>query len=211
MDSPLKITEVIKSVYHLRFASQEDMAYTMLRFQEHYESPKFRGEIFTLDQFKEWYTGHRGKWSYAEDWGGFNFPSRIVKPFIEGRFPELSDRECQLIDLVAGIPEPYYLIATADDSALATLRHEIAHGLYSTNADYRAEVYMLLEGCNLHAICSHLRAGYHPATWLDECHAYILSDFDDMLEEGLVDEDIREISEALNSAFDHYTEGRFKE
>lgn len=208
-----KPEKIIDSVYLMKFPTQKEMAQTMLRFQEFYESPKFRGRIFTLDEFKKWYVKRNGDWTYYTDWSGFNIPSSVLTPFRESRFDPISPLEQALLDAVAHIPEPFYIIAVSDEGQSDTLRHEIAHGLYATNPDYRAEVYMLLMGVQLAPMIRYLMNGngYHYASFLDECHAYLMADFDWLVkDEGVKVEHLREVHQGLKWAFDYYTEGRFE-
>jgi len=46
----VKKKRLLKDIFLLHFKSQHQMASTFLRFQEHYESPKFAGDIFTLKE-----------------------------------------------------------------------------------------------------------------------------------------------------------------
>ena len=58
------------------FESQLELTKTMLRPQEFYESPEFKGKAFLLKDFKEWYkttTPHKD-FTYFSDWAGFNIP-----------------------------------------------------------------------------------------------------------------------------------------
>ena len=95
----MKLEELIENIYHVSFPTRKEAASTFLRFQEHYESPQFRGKIFSLDEFKEWYTANsekgkaKGKFTYYDDWGGFNIPSYILEPFYKGLFNPLSEKE----------------------------------------------------------------------------------------------------------------------
>jgi hypothetical protein len=92
---------LVDRIHLLTFDNQIDLTSTFLRFQEHYESPFFKGKYFTLDEFKEWYiktspNGKKsGKFTYYTDWGGFNIPSYILKPFYNGAFNPLSENEKQ--------------------------------------------------------------------------------------------------------------------
>jgi len=38
-------------IHLMIFDNQKELTTTFLRFQEHYESPKFRGKIFSLKEF----------------------------------------------------------------------------------------------------------------------------------------------------------------
>lgn len=73
--------EILPHIFHVNFSSQEELASTFLRFQEHFESPSFKGKIFSLDDYKRWYIKHSpngqktGEFTYYSDWSGFNIPS----------------------------------------------------------------------------------------------------------------------------------------
>lgn len=208
----LRLTNLVGSVYHIEFPSQTELASTMLRFQEHYESPRFRGEVFSRAEYEKWYAERNGAFTYLTDWSGFNVPSRIFDPFYRGAFNPLSWEEIALLKLVGGIPRPFYLIATAKSCDPHTLVHEIGHGLYATNIDYRTEAHALLEGCQLAPIFRFLYGGYHYASWLDEAHAYLMADYTWLRETGVLkNDDLQEIHLALASAFDHYTDKKFTE
>ena len=95
----MKVKEIIKNIFHISFSTQHELASTFLRFQEYYESPKFRGKIFSFYEYKKWYTANSpkgkktGKFTYYKDWGGFNIPSYVLKPFYQGKFNPLSNKE----------------------------------------------------------------------------------------------------------------------
>jgi|GEM_PF-1348759 len=190
-DSPLAsvgVSEVAPSVFHLHFQTQLLLTSTFLRFQEFYESPKFKGRVFTLEEFIAWYKTTRpdGRFSYYEDWGGFNIPSSVLARFYAGDFDPLSDQEKALLALFRG-RENFYLIGTyGPDGDPETLRHEIAHGLYATNPAYRAEVDALLKTVDLAPVFQMLKdLGYHEGVWLDESHAYIGDAPADLFKEGV--------------------------
>ena len=214
--------QISGSIYLVRFDESAKMAKALLRFQEFYESPKFRGEIFTLEEFKRWRVEQTGAFTYYTDWTGFNFPSWVLAPFREGKFGELSYEEQLVVGATADISEPFYLISVANkrsnedgttepyDVDTSALRHEIAHGLWSTNPEYRAEMLAEMEGCNLSPFYRWIRQNmYHPATWLDEAHAYLTCDFGYLLEKGAKVEELRDVSELMTKTFDYYTECKF--
>jgi len=202
----------------MTFDEEPYMASTFMRFQEFFESPKFRGEVFTRKEFVDWYIEKFGAFTYTTDWTGFNLPSRIFDKFREGAFDPLTDHEAALLDTVSQLPQPSYVIAVGKQDGmpvnLNTLRHEIAHGLYATCPEYRAEVLMILEGCQLAPVIRFLMGtgGYHWASFFDECHAYLSADFDYLVSvEGVPIEHMRDIHDGLRGAFDHYTDGKFRE
>jgi len=92
-------------IHLLIFPTQRDVTLTLLRFQEHYESPKFRGKIFSLEEFKRWYVANSpngiktGEFTYYTDWNGFNIPSYVLQPFRDGKFNPLSEQERKFLDI----------------------------------------------------------------------------------------------------------------
>jgi len=94
-----------KNIHLLTFENQFDITSTLLRFQEHYESPKFKGQFFTLEEFKEWYIKNSpkgietGEFTYYSDWNGFNIPSYVLRPFYENKFKNLSEAEKNILNI----------------------------------------------------------------------------------------------------------------
>ncbi len=169
--------EVVPGVIHLRFPTQTLLASTFVRFQEHYESPKYRNTVFSLAEFKDWYrtTKDHGRFSYYADWDGFNIPSRVLRRFMKGDFDPLSAKERALLAKVAARKGRFYVIGTAGtDVDKAVLRHEVAHGLWYTRPDYRRRARAILKELDLRPVYTMLRElGYHRSVWLDEAHAWI--------------------------------------
>ena len=166
--------EILKNVWLFSFLTRQDLALTFLRFQEHYESPRFRGEVFSMREFETWYIDQKGNFSYVEDWSGFNVPSYVFEPFLQGKFDPLSNREQRLLNTVKSIEEPFYVIGTNDRSE--TLDHEICHALFYVDTEYRDAVVSILEPMKeeLREVFSKmLELGYHESVVLDEVHAYL--------------------------------------
>jgi len=160
-------------IFLVRFDTQYALASTFLRVQEHYESTRFRGRVFSLEDYMDWYATTFGAFTYFEDWSGFNVPSTALIPFYEGKFDPLSRKEMRLLRLFNNVPMPFYAIgATADTD----LTHEIAHALFSMRASYRAEVLAAMRDFDTRAIAEELAAqGYHRRVLPDEVHAYLIS------------------------------------
>lgn len=183
LNLPVKFTnkEILPKIFHLEFEEIIDLTSTFLRFQEYYESPEFRGKIFTLDEYKEWYIKIRGIFSYYTDWGGFNIPSYILKPFLEGKFNPLTAREKQILDEFRDRTEKYYIIGTYKSSKhqKSTLKHEIAHALFYINREYRDAILEALKEVNIDKFKSHLldSGGYIEDVLFDEYQAYLLSNW----------------------------------
>ena len=172
----IKKTEILKNIFLLKFDNNSELGTTMLRFQEFYESPKFRGKIFTFDEYKKWYTEDgKKKFTYCTDWTGFNIPSYVLKSFYEGEFDPLSSNEKQILRMFKGMKKDFYIIAVSKQSEFL-VDHEIAHALYYTNKDYKKKVDRILLKYDVDNIKKELRAtdGYCEEVLHDEVHAWSL-------------------------------------
>ncbi len=183
----MRLEQITNEILHVNFSTQMEITSTFLRFQEYYESPKFRGKIFSLEEYKQWYTAEKGAFTYYEDWNGFNIPSHVLQPFYEGKFVPLSDKEKGFLELFKERTGIFYIIGTHGDAESETLRHEIAHGLYYTVPEYRQEVDAVLAKVDTEAIRKHLleTSGYSEEVLQDEVHAYLLSDYEAMHRSGV--------------------------
>jgi hypothetical protein len=174
----IKITKskVAKGIYLLRFKTQYELAATFLRVQEHYESPRFHGRIFSLEQYMDWYATRYGNFTYYKDWSGFNVPSTAFQPFYEGKFDPLSEKEKQLLRLFKNLRERFYVIGICDSGARGSLTHELAHALFFTDAPYRQAVRAAMRGYDTSALEKRLtKAGYAKHVIPDEVHAYLVA------------------------------------
>ncbi len=174
----IKKVKITDKIFLLIFENQHEIASTFLRFQEHYESPKFRGKSFSLGEFKAWYSSLKGDFTYYTDWNGFNIPSYILKPFYEGQFDPISDEEKEILNLFRDVGDDFYVIGIHKDmkNVSSFLKHEIAHGLFYTDSQYKDRVMEILSEFNLDEIKDELRSkgGYHEEVLDDEVHAYSL-------------------------------------
>jgi hypothetical protein len=125
---------------------------TMLfcRYQEFYESPfeDIRGKFFTWEKYMMIY---KNKWkkktfTYPEDWSGFNIPSNIVEKGMnvfskdKGPYDEIMSDiwyHCENYPLRFEKPRTKWYLIGADSFKSSTMNHEIAHGLYYTNNNYK--------------------------------------------------------------------------
>ncbi len=198
------LTPVAKNVFHLNFPTQHLLAATFLRFQEHYESPKYAGKSFTWEEFMDWYAKENGKFSYLEDWSGFNIPSRVFTAFRKGLFDPLTKKEAALLALFEGVKGRFYVIGTAGAKDDGTLRHEIAHGLFYRDPVYKRRVREILKGVDLAPVHAALiKLGYGPNVLEDEAHAYLGDDLAFLAEKGV---DVRPYAEAHDKLLALYRE-----
>jgi len=175
----LRKREVRPRIFLVEFRSQYEAASTFLRCQEFYESAKFRGRVFSLEEYMDWYAGKFKNFTYYEDWEGFNIPSGVLEPFYQGEFDPLSRKEKKLLDLFARERGDFYIIGavTSPDGGVheRTLKHELAHGLFHIESAYRKEVLAQLAKYDTTELEKELlRSGYCRAVLKDEVHAYLL-------------------------------------
>ena len=144
----MKLKVPFDRVVLLLFHNQHKMCSSLMRVQERYESPRFRGLVFTHEQYFDWYATKFGEFDYWSEVLGFNFPGRATTPFYDGRFDPLWKKEKQVLRLL----KPYY-DAWGEDfyviAALATdersISHETAHALFYSVPWYRREVKKLVK------------------------------------------------------------------
>ncbi len=205
--------EVTKDIFHLNFLTQKGLTSTFLRFQEFYESPEFKGKIFTLEEYKSWYIANSkkgketGEFTYYTDWSGFNIPSKILEPFYDGKFDPLSREEKGLLDLFKSKRNSrFYVIGTFGGSK-KSLMHEIAHGLFYLNLDHRSKIKHLLnkipskEKNKINKILSE-SGGYHEDVWDDETQAHLIWSLEKLKKQGLeVSPKLMEIRKKFISVF----------
>lgn len=218
----MRIEQITPNIFHVNFRIRTALSSTFLRFQEHFESPEFKGKIFTLEEFKKWYTINspigktKGVFTYYTDWSGFNIPSEILHPFFQGKFDPLSEQELKFLKLFKDKikkEEKFYIIGTygrKDDYwKKEVLRHEIGHGLFYTNPEYKKEVLKILQEIKpekKEKITKFLKDnnGYHESVWEDEVHAYLITDLKKLEKHGVDISDLKETQEKLLAVFDKH-------
>ncbi|NDG32541.1 ABC transporter ATP-binding protein [bacterium] len=161
--------------------SVEDLAKTFMRFQEYYESPHFKNQIFTIGQLKAWYSQTYGADTYIKDWSGFNFPSTVLQPFRDGLFDPLTTEEQELLSLFRYRYDSFYVIGANDEE---TIRHELAHALFNYDNQYKFKINHLCKmySKELKPIKKYLLdKGYHPEVINDEIQAYVTDNDNDFI------------------------------
>lgn len=137
------IKEVVANVFAVIVPDSYHRAMLFCRTQEYYESPneKFRGQSFSIFDYMDWYSRQNdGSFTYGHDWGGFNIPYDVARDCNQVS-PKESPYDGYMSDIVRTIgdmmePKPAYIlgVGNTDDD---TFQHEVCHGLYYTNKEYR--------------------------------------------------------------------------
>ena len=145
--------EVSPGIFSLRFRTQYEACSTMMRIQEFYESPfkKIRGHVFTLEEYMDEYAKATGNFTYTIDWGGFNVPDSVFRAFFD-QF-DLLEKEKHLKSLFTkelASDQTFYVIGHYEDKIEeieieSTLAHEIAHGKFYLDPEYKKESLKLVK------------------------------------------------------------------
>jgi hypothetical protein len=200
-----EIKEVRDRVFAVIMEDDYARPMTFLRVQEYYESPNpdFRGKHFNIWDYIEWYSREKKDvFTYAFDWGGFNIPLPIAWECYEGKdkaqkkgyngvrsLPDSwkSKWDETMKDIIWEVQSKMFnkknrrdmnaYIIGAKDTENSTFQHEVAHGLYYTNKEYKElmdeitqtiplDTYLKFRG-NL------LKMGYTESVVDDEIQAYL--------------------------------------
>ena len=145
-----KVKEIKPFIYCVEIDDDYDRAMLFCRYQEFYESPykEIRNKFFSWEKFMLVY---RSKWkknlfTYPEDWSGFNIPSNIIFKGLtvfdkdKGPYDEIMSDiwyACENYPLRFNKPRTKWYLIGADTLKSKTMDHEIAHGLYYTNKQYK--------------------------------------------------------------------------
>lgn len=193
------LSEVKPRIFFLDFKKSYDLSMHFLRYQEFYESasPRFRGKPFQILDFMEWYSAKYGKgaFTYPVDWAGFNIPDHIItEVWAQGIMDRnIYDYEMKMVHQKCAEKYPnerFYIIGAVGKSF--AMKHEIAHGFFYTQPEYREKMTALVKALKpalRKSINKTLKKiGYTPKVYIDECQAYMSTGFTDAFGVKLKDE-----------------------
>lgn len=161
--------KIADKLYCVEMPCSYDLAMLFVRYQEYYESPNpnVKDSSFDLEAYMRWYATtnirrfHRDahkSFSYPIDFCGFNIPSYVIYNILinqdyTGNLNIYDDLMLNIYNSIAedmGITEysdpkfKFYLIGTPKMKS-STLKHEIAHGLFYLNDEYRDRCLSLIK------------------------------------------------------------------
>ncbi len=201
----LKVKSLTPKIILISADTQAELNEAFVRFEEYYESPEWKGKIFTLGQYRKWYAETNGAFSYLTDWSGFNLPSDNFKPFIQGLFDPLTPNEQQIVNWFKDRTDTFAVIGAMPDGK--ALEHEICHALWATNEDYKQQCLDIVDAIPVDQFFKLkawiLKAGYNESVVQDEVHAYVSADRNYMLEKHNIDinQDFQDQLRAVKAKF----------
>lgn len=185
----IKLEEISPNIFLFTFDDQYDMAMSFVRIQEFYESPKFKGKYFTLEEFMDYWAKKHGHdtFDYPVKWGGFNVPGDILsewyRKFLSVEYVvSLRSREKKIMDmLLERLTEALpllniYVIAACKANGSEVIEHELAHAFYRLYPEYKKWCDKALKNISSKVrsdICKSLSSvGYTKKVFNDEMQAY---------------------------------------
>lgn len=182
-----QIKEVKPDIYAVLVKDKYDRAMLFCRAQEYYESPssKFRGKVFSIWDYMKWYHEKYGHgFSYGADWSGFNIPLKVINEC----YSKLNKFETPYDKIMWDINEKIYLTSSngyvigCGITKGDTFKHEVCHGLYYTNKDYKKQMDVLTKGLSKKYYDvfkkNLMNLGYATKVIDDEIQAYLQYGFD---------------------------------
>ncbi len=217
-----KIEEVEPNVYAVIVPDNYHRPMLFCRVQEFYESPnpQFRGKNFSIWEFIEWYSRQKkDAFTYAFDWGGFNIPLKTAWDCYE-KLKEYESPYDEVMDKIIGTIElkmfnkkntrnwNAYIIG-ADSTESDTFDHEICHGLYATNKEYKTLVDEITETIEWQDYLKFeknlLDMGYTAAVIPDEIQAYLTSGWEyAKFSKGVSKKKCKQLNKEYRKVFDRY-------
>lgn len=198
----MKVTEISPRTFFVNFETRQELLKTFIRFQEYYESPEFKGKVFTVEEYAKWYIKEYKKesFTYYDDWSGCNVPSNIFDDFRNGKMDPLSEREKLLLDSLPNDGLPYYVIGAFNGGRKDVIEHEKCHAF----PEYKCEVNKVLEKYDTKGIQKYIKElGYHDSVLLDEAHAYVCASYEYLEGKGVTYP--KELKKELNYLVSKYS------
>lgn len=152
-----KVVQLKPQIFCALIDDNYDRTMLFCRYQEFYETPykQFRNKFFTWEEYMRYY---KNKWkknlfTYPIDWSGFNIPSNIIEKGLnlfskdKGPYDEIMNNiwyYCENHPLRYNKPRTKWYLIGASSKDVKTINHELAHGYYYTNSNYKKNVDNLL-------------------------------------------------------------------
>ena len=153
--SQIKLFEVYPRIYAVVIKDNKLRGRVFMRYQEFYESDSdtFRGKGFKWTEFVDYYKRKTKNdiLTYHEDWAGYNIPCDSIESCM-ALIPDINFYDLIMFSIVDTIKskvggDKFYLIGidqeNGEDASL--IQHELAHGLWFSSPQYKAEQTMNID------------------------------------------------------------------
>ena len=217
-----KIEEVRPNVFAVIVKDHYHRAMLFCRVQEYYESPnpEFRGKNFSIWDYIEWYSRRNNDvFTYTYDWGGFNIPLKTAWDCYEKLKETETPYDKVMDEIIRTIEMTMFnkkntrnwnaYIIGADSTESDTFEHEICHGLYATNKDYRElvdEVTIAIPLKDYQTFRKNLlKMGYNGIVIDDEIQAYLSTNYEySKFSKGVSKKLCKELHKQYKQIFNRY-------
>lgn len=188
----VKIEEVKPGIFAVFLDDEYHLPMLFCRVQEFYESDndEFRGKKFSIWRYMEWYSKSRsGSFSYPSDWSGFNIPFEILEKCYSIHKEDETPYDAVMRGIIGEVNKrklgeslAYVIGVGSTEGDETVLEHEICHGMYYIDPEYKAKTDSITE--NLESQYRNefkkfrknlLSMGYHEGVIKDELQAYLIS------------------------------------
>jgi hypothetical protein len=174
--------KLIGEILVVEVENKFDRAMLFCKAQEFYESPNydFRGKYFSIWDYLKWHEAEYGE-SYTMRWEGFNVPMEVAKM---GTVMIQTFYDIWFAEIIKEYGSSAKYIIGVDAIGSPIYEHEMAHGLYYTNSEYKLEMELAIgelsneesEWCNNFLSME----GYADDKINDEIQAYMVSGFEEI-------------------------------
>jgi len=181
------LKQLKKQIWHLHFETDYDLTMHFLRYQEFYESPRFKKTNLTLLNYMDWYARNMGQgmFTYTKDWAGFNLPAQFIFSLHKegitdiNRYDELMLSIAKFICAKEDNKTDFYIIGTSEEDKdfKGTFNHELAHGLFYSDEKYKKNaldlVHNIMPSTRKFLDKKLEKLGYTSEFFVDEIQAYL--------------------------------------
>lgn len=208
------IKEVKPNIFLFNFKDPYECAMHFLRYQEYYESPnpKFRDHTWTILEYMKWYSKKYGNraFTYPADWSGFNIPSNVIQDVFQNYIPDYNAYDqimCEAwSECVKKAKDDRFYIIGATNGNIEVVQHEIAHGMFYINDDYKKEMTALVKQLKpklRNACFKNLKdMGYTSKVFVDECQAYFATGLAERFTFKVSDKTLQPFQEVFKKYYD---------
>lgn len=141
-----------KKIFLYEIDTMKELSLMFFRLSAFFEVAPFIGRKFGIDEWIESNLDEDGNFIKYEDgtnyfgyWDGFNLPNPVIRNFHKLFRCELTQREQDIVNQARQMPRDGYIIGWAKNGFATTRDHEIAHALYYTEPEYKAQMHALVE------------------------------------------------------------------